>query len=152
MTNYKKVRQLEQQHIEFLLDPKTLEEWSGKTMKERVKLFHRQYPDKRIAITSLRRLYLKHKIKRKKVVQDKVMPPHIQQNFNNQCHELLQKVNSVKDQNRKIIYLDETVFSKLSLMNKEWSPKNSNLFVDSRQVYTGYRCAIASMSAEKALN
>ena len=120
-------------------------------MKERVKLFHRQYPDKRIAITSLRRLYLKHKIKRKKVVQDKVMPPNIQQNFNNQCHELLQKVNSVKDQNRKIIYLDETVFSKLSLMNKEWSPKNSNLFVDSRQVYTGYRCAIASMSAEKGI-
>ena len=79
------------------------------------------------------------------------MPPHIQQNFNNQCHELLQKVNSVKDQNRKIIYLDETVFSKLSLMNKEWSPKNSNLFVDSRQVYTGYRCAIASMSAEKGI-
>ena len=51
------------------------------------------------------------------------MPVHITQNFRYQCHELLQKVISAKDQNKKIIYLDETVFSKLSLLNKEWSPK-----------------------------
>ena len=84
-------------------------------------------------------------------MQDKVMPVHITQNFRYQCHELLQKVISVKDQNKKIIYLDETVFSKLSLLNKEWSPKNCNLFVDSRQVYTGYRCAMASISEEKGV-
>ena len=79
------------------------------------------------------------------------MPVLITQNFRYQCHELLQKVISAKDQNKKIIYLDETVFSKLSLLNKEWSPKNCNLFVDSRQVYTGYRCAIASISEEKGV-
>ena len=85
------------------------------------------------------------------MVQDKVMPVHITQNFRYQCHEFLQKLISAKDQNKKIIYLDETVFSKLSLLNKEWSPKNCNLFVDSRQVYTGYRCAIASISEEKGV-
>ena len=64
------------------------------------------------------------------------MPVHITQNFRYQCNELLQKVISVKDKNKKIIYLDETVFSKLSLLNKEWSSKNIKPFFYSRQVYT----------------
>ena len=84
-------------------------------------------------------------------MQEKVMPVHITQNFRYQCNELLQKVISAKDKNKKIIYLDETVFSKLSLLNKEWRPKNCNLFVDYRQVYTVYRCAIASISEEKGV-
>ena len=61
------IRKLNQEHIDFLTSDQTLEIWAGKTMLERTVLFHRRFPDKRIAATSLRRLYLAHKIKRKKV-------------------------------------------------------------------------------------
>ena len=54
----KRVRQLDQEHAAFLTDERVLEAWSGKTLKERTVLFHRRFPDKRIAVTSLRRLYL----------------------------------------------------------------------------------------------
>ena len=54
----KRVRQLDQEHVAFLTDARNLEAWSGKTLKERTVLFHRRFPDKRIAVTSLRRLYL----------------------------------------------------------------------------------------------
>ena len=70
----KRVRLLDQIHIDYLLCPKTLEEWSGLTLKERTVRFHRRFTDKRIAITSLRRLYLKNGIKRKKVRQEKPSP------------------------------------------------------------------------------
>ena len=63
----KRIRMLDQEHVDFLINPHTLELWSGMTMKTRTIRFHRQFPDKRIAVTSLRRLYLKHGIRRKKV-------------------------------------------------------------------------------------
>jgi len=43
-------------------------------MKERVACFKRKFPMKRLAVTSLRRLYLKHGVKMKKVRQEKMMP------------------------------------------------------------------------------
>ena len=75
------VRKLDQEHIDFLTSQDTLTRWAGRTLKERSKLFHRTYPDKRIAITSLRRLYLKHRIKRKKVRQEKIKPGHVMATF-----------------------------------------------------------------------
>ena len=70
----KRVRKLDQEHLDFLLNQRTLEQWSGLTLQERTVRFHRVYPDKRIAVTSLRRLYLKHGINRKKIRQEKPPP------------------------------------------------------------------------------
>ena len=54
----KLARKLGPEHLRFLTSMHTLEQWSGLTMKQRTVLFHRSFPDKRIAVTSLRRLYL----------------------------------------------------------------------------------------------
>ena len=77
----KEARKLTQDHIKFLTSYSTLEKWAGQTLEWRTKLFHRKFPDKRIAVTTLRRLYLKHGIKRKKVRQEKYMPLHSRQQF-----------------------------------------------------------------------
>ena len=37
----KQVRRLGEEHVAFLLDERVLEQWAGKTMKERTVLFHR---------------------------------------------------------------------------------------------------------------
>ena len=58
---------LDQEHVEFLVSEETLKQWAALTLKERAKLFHRKFPNKKIAPTSLRRLYLKHKVRRKAV-------------------------------------------------------------------------------------
>ena len=70
----KQVRVLEQVHIDYLLSQRTLEMYSGLTMKQRTIRFHRVYTNKRIAVTTLRRLYLKNGIKRKKIRQEKPKP------------------------------------------------------------------------------
>ena len=74
MTSKQLVRKLDQEHIDFLISPVTLERWAGLTMKKRTVYFHRKFTDKRIAVTSLRRLYLRSGIRCKKVRQEKVMP------------------------------------------------------------------------------
>ena len=99
-------------------------------MKQRTILFHRTFPDKRIAITSLRRLYLKHGIKRKTVRQVKVMPPNSRARFVENCKILLEKLAKVKKDGRCILYLDEICFTKQSIKLREWSSKNTNLTVD----------------------
>jgi hypothetical protein len=80
---------LEQEHVDFLTNAFTLEEWAGETLKRRTILFHRTFPDKRIAVTSLRRFYLKHGVRRKKVRQEKYMPANTRISFQNNCRQLL---------------------------------------------------------------
>ena len=115
------VRKLGQVHLDFLLSPVTLEQWAGLTLKQRTVRFHRQFTDKRIAVTSLRRLYLSHGVRRKKVRKEKVMPPRLKERYSEQCCAVLAKINEEKSSGRKIIYCDEIVFSKLALQTKEWS-------------------------------
>ena len=73
LSDDKLVRQLGPEHVQYLTSMHTLERWAGLTMKQRTVLFHRRFTDKRIAVTSLRRLYLRHGIRRKKVRLEKVM-------------------------------------------------------------------------------
>ena len=84
---------LDHEHIAFLTDATTLKEWAGKTGRERCVLFHRRFPNKRLALTTLRRIYAKHKIKRKKVRQEKHLPGNYKANFAARCKELLEQVD-----------------------------------------------------------
>ena len=109
-------------------------------------MFHRQFTDKRIAVTSLRRLYLANGIKRKKLRQEKVLPGRLRADFAQRCQLLLDAIKQVKSEGRKLIYLDEINFTKRSLKMREWASKNTNLSVNQQDVYVGYRSVIASMS------
>ena len=139
---------LDQSHVDYLLNPRTLEQWAGFPLKMRAKLFHRQFTDKRIAVTSLRRLYLKNGIKRKKVRQEKNMPETTRRDFVQKCVNLLHELNTVKQQGLPIVFLDETLFGKRSIVQKEWGSKNSNLTVNQEEVCTGYRNVIASLTED----
>ena len=57
-------------------------------------------------------------------------------------------MNEVKRMKKIIVYLDEVNFTKLSFQNKDWSGKNTNLTVDQKEIYTGYRSVIVSMTEE----
>ena len=92
-----------------------MERWAGFSLKYRTTLFHRTFPEKRIAVTSLRRLYLKQGIKRKKVRQEKYLPPRTQASFKENCQKLRQELNEAREEGRMIIFLDEINFTKRSI-------------------------------------
>ena len=96
LTSKQLVRKLDQEHRDFLISPITLERWAGLTMQKRTVFFHRQFTNKRIAVTSLRRLYLRHGIKCKKVRQEKVMPLSARKDFVQNCRNLLEHIKQAK--------------------------------------------------------
>ena len=151
LTKNQLVRKLDQEHIDFLINPKTLERWAGLTMKQRTVYFHRQYTDKRIAVTSLRRLYLKHGLRCKKVRQEKVMPEKTRQTFTINSRSLIEDIERAKQEKRQIVYIDEILFSKRSIKLREWAAKNSNLSVNQEDVYVGFRSVIAGMTEEDGM-
>jgi len=147
----KQVRKLGQEHVDFLTSMHTLEQWAGLTMQQRAVLFHRRFPDKRIAITTLRRLYLRHGIRRKKVRLEKTMTQRVRRNFVQNCQRLLAEMEQAEREGRLLVFADEILFTKRALKLREWSAKNSNLAVDQEEVYVGYRAALASMTEEKGI-
>ena len=74
------------------------------------------------------------------------MPIRARINFVQNCQLLLNEVEQAKSESRLLVYLDEINFTKRSLKLHEWSGKNSNLTVDQKEVYVGYRSVIASMT------
>ena len=72
-------------------------------------------------------------------------------NFVKNCQLLLKEIDQAKSEGRQLVYLDEINFTKWSLKLREWSAKNSNLTVDQKEVYVGYRSVIASMTDETGI-
>ena len=120
-------------------------------MKQRSVLFHRKFTDKRIAVTSLRRLYLRHGIRCKKVRLAKTMTQRVRQNFVQNCERLLMEMEQAKCEDRMVVFADEICFTKRSIKLREWSTKNTNLTVDQEDVYASYRTALASMTEENGI-
>ncbi len=145
------MRKISSEHVQFLTSLHTLEQWSGLTMRQRTVLFHRRFTDKRIAVTSLRRLYLRHGIRCKKVRLEKTMTQRVRRNFVQNCQSLLEQIQQAEREARITVFADEICFTKRSLKLREWSSKNTNLTVDQEDVYVGYRAVLASMTAEKGI-
>ena len=106
---------------------------------------------KRLAVTSLRRLYLKHGVKMKKVRQEKMMPMSQWKNFDEDRSEVVDKLQEARKEGRKVIFLDEICFTKRSFLGTCWSKKYENISVDQKQIYQGYLATIASCSSEKGI-
>ena len=71
--------------------------------------------------TTLRRIYAKHKIKRKKVRQEKHLPGNYRANFAERCKKLLEQVDQIKELGLPIVYCDEICFTKRAILSKEYS-------------------------------
>ena len=58
---------------EYLLKTSTLNNWASKSLEERVALLRRRYPATKCTVYQLRKLYAKHKV-RKKVIREIKVP------------------------------------------------------------------------------
>jgi hypothetical protein len=121
---------LDDHHVDWLTQEENLILHAGKTLAERAALFTHRFPDKRIAVTSLRRLYLQHKIKRKAVRLEKLRPPHVNATIAEDINEILEDFRFVREHDIKLIWLDECNFTKKSFQTLEYSGKRTNIQVD----------------------
>ena len=119
---------------------------AGFSLAERVSLITRHYPGKLITAAQLRAHYRARGIKRKFVRQVKVIPRDKQGERERERRSLIRKLDSFRRSGRKVIYLDEVVFSKLSIPKVEWSNRGHNITVDEARVRTGYVAVCAAIT------
>ena len=62
---------LEWKHIEFLRSEETLKAWSGYSLKDRCRLFHRKFPEMKLSNYYIRQLYRETSIKKRIISKGK---------------------------------------------------------------------------------
>jgi len=60
-------------------------------------------------------------------------------------------MEEVSREKRRLLFLDEVNFTKLSLPKRDWSEKHSNLAVEQSDVYQGYRSVLACMTEGRGI-
>ena len=75
----------------------------------------------------------------------------MRRDFIQRCEQLLEEISAARREGRTLVFLDEINFTKRSLVQREWSGKNSNLTVDQEDVYVGFRSVIAAMTEEEGI-
>ena len=92
--------------------------------------FHRQFPLRKINPTLLRKVYRMYGIKKKKIVYQKVLKPHIASKFGELKEKLRAEVATVKFQGFEVLYADECCFTRQSVAKGEWTRPRNNVEVD----------------------
>jgi hypothetical protein len=98
-----------------------LRKWSGFPLTHRCVLFHRAWPNKRITPQSLSKLYSKHKIRLKTVRLFKLPPNYSMEKYIRLVNEVKERIADAKTSGHRIIYLDETVFTKWTYQNRDYA-------------------------------
>jgi hypothetical protein len=126
----KRVRtKLSENHIAYLTHPDTLREFAHASLKERVKRFHRNFGEVKISVTTLRRLYKKHKIKFKFIKRVKKEIDFTEKKYNELFIRMRTLVELSKIYKQKIVFLDETVFTFSTFRSKAWSSHHNRIKV-----------------------
>jgi hypothetical protein len=128
-----------------------LKRWAGIPLTERTVLFSKQFPDKIISAVAIWRLYRKHGVKLKLVRLNKTTPPPRLHNFEVQRLKVLELLAQAKRENRRMVYLDEVLFTKRTFLTRSYTGRNVHTQVDQNEVMQPYKAVIASVSAEEGM-
>lgn len=145
------LRFLTAEHVDFLKAPETLQQWTGRTLKERCVLFHRHFGNHRINPTLLRSFYQLHKIKRKRVKFVKTIKPGKEEEYEEWRQELAERIAELKAQHHRIIYLDESLFMTDTIQTMEYSACNQPLRVPFALKHQPKYSIIFAISAERGV-
>jgi hypothetical protein len=84
----------------------------------------RRYPGKKLCRENLRRLYKKHRIKRKCIKITKVQPHQIQLKIKREVLMAADQLKHYMSRGFRVIYFDETMVTKRTLFKQDYCQKN----------------------------
>ena len=121
LTAKARAHRLDEVHIRYLTSYDTLKKWSGFPLPHRCKLFHYTWTDKRITPQSLSKLYRKKGIRLKAVRHFKLPPNYSMDKYIRLVNEVKERLIDAKSKRLRIIYLDETVFTKWTYQTRDYA-------------------------------
>ena len=93
-------------------------------------MFHRQFPERKLNPTLLRKVYRLHGIKKKVLIYKKRLKPHMAEKFEQLKQELREAIAEMKEQGYELCYTDECMFTRTSVAKGEWSQRRANVEID----------------------
>lgn len=117
-------------------------------MKERVILFQARFPNKVLSPVKLFRLYKKSGVKYKNIKIEKKMSSDQEERFEDHRQRIKSKMAHAAANNMPVLYLDEIVFSKTSMIRRAYSSKYVHLTTQQENYYTSYHSAIVTVNTQ----
>jgi hypothetical protein len=129
----------------------TLRAWSHLSLEQRVKYFHRQFPEITISAFTLWSIYRKHGIRYKVIHKvKKVIDYQVPSNM--RLFETMERLlKLVTDHKQKLVFLDEAVFTFNTFTGKAWSKSYSSLTVVEKKLNIKPVAFIAAVSEDHGL-
>ena len=119
----KRSYKLEKKHVDFLCSHETLKKWTGYPLAQRCVLFHRVWTNKRITPPALSKLYRKQGVRLKAVRQFKLPSDCDLDRYVRLVDECREEVKDAIKNGIRLIYLDETVFTKRTYQTRDYGAK-----------------------------
>ena len=96
-------------------------------------MFHRAFPEIKISASTLQRVYRTHRIKFKLIKRIKRQINFHLDPFKSKLLQLQCQVNDLKNEEYRILYLDEAVLTFNSFSGRAWSHRNQSIAVTEEQ-------------------
>ena len=99
--------------------------------------------------TLLRKVYTMQKIRKKKYRFFKQPKDHDLEKQKQQLVTMKQLMTKARNANYRLIFLDETCFTRKTMVDTEWSKLKENMFVDSARLEEPTLALLSAVSREK---
>ncbi len=117
-------------HVEFLISQETLNDQAEKTLAERCVLLHRKFPELKISPSYLSLIYKKNSIRRKVIILGKELRPWQRDKFSAMFQQMKSEIRDALSMKKKILFVDESMFTTAQRLTHAFSNKKSNIRVD----------------------
>ena len=142
---------LRPEHIAYLCSGGTLQAWADRTLKERAVLFHRRFGEIKIDYSTILRVYREHGIKRKALRYVKTLKYQAPEKRAEQTRMMLAEVSRAVECGKRLIYVDEAMFTTSTMLDRGYSGKRQNVTLEEKLVSSPALAVVAGVSSERGL-
>jgi transposase len=114
-------------------------------------MFHRSFPEIKISATLLQKTYKKDGIKYKYIQRGKNIIDYSNQHYLNLFTEMYQAVKKARLRDKKLVLVDEAIFTFNTLESKAWSSKYQSISVKESDARIKTVALIAAVSEDSGL-
>jgi len=120
-------------------------------LAERAQLFHRRFGEVKISPTTIRRVYLKHRIRFKNIKRGKREIDFSEAHYLALFHRMRALVKQMEESQTRVVYLDETVFTFRTFRSKGWAHRRDRIKVNDSDLKVQTLALIAAISEDGGL-
>ena len=126
-----------------------MKSWSGHSLDDRRRFFHRAFPDKKLSDYYLKLAYKEAGIKRRLISKGKRLHPEQESRILQEAKDAKIAVQKAQDDGYRLVYCDEFCTTLQTMPKFEWQMKNTRLRVDPKEYHKKTIASVAAMSHGK---